>query len=120
MRGVSGACALVVDDGKLLGIVTERDVMNKVVGHPEMLPKPIEEIMSANPVALSQNSTVSEAIEIMGRGHYRNVPVIDDEGRATAALSVHAIVQFIIEHFPQDVSNLPPRPEQHMPTPDGA
>ncbi|HDS74903.1 MAG TPA: CBS domain-containing protein [Firmicutes bacterium] len=120
MRKVKCACGLVVKNEKLIGIVTERDVMNKVVGRPEMVGRQIREIMTPNPVTLGPDNSLDDAIELMSRGGYRNVPIIDDENRAIASLNVHQILQFILENFPQDANNLPPRPEQQIPTPEGA
>jgi CBS domain-containing protein len=119
MRKVRCACGLVVEHGKLIGVVTERDVMNKVIGKPEMLDRPVGDIMTPNPVTLHPEDSVDSAIETMSRGGYRNLPVVDDDGKPIASVNVHAILQFIIEHFPQDVNNLPPRPDQQMATPEG-
>jgi len=120
MRGVRCACALVVEDGKLVGILTERDVLNKVIGQAELLERPVRELMTPNPVTLTTDHSLDDAIHLMSEGGYRNVPIVDKEGRPIASLPASEIVKFIVAHFPRDIYNLPPRLEQHMATPEGA
>jgi len=120
MRTIRCACSLVVEDGKVIGIVTERDVLNKLVGRPALLSRSVREFMTPDPVTLSPEDTLDEAIRRMSEGGYRNLPVLDEHGKPIASLSAPMIIKFIVEHFPQDVYNLPPRPEQEIPTPEGA
>ena len=120
LRSVQCACGLVVENDVLVGIVTERDILNKVVGKPGILDQDVRSIMTSNPVTVGMDSSLEDAIELMSSGGYRNIPVLDDSGAVTTSLNVHKIMLFILDHFPQDVANMPPRPEQEMKTPEGA
>jgi len=120
MQGAHCPCVLVVENGRLVGIFTERDVLNRIIGKPALLEQPVSEFMTPDPIALTTEHSLGDAIEVMSEGGYRNVPIVDAEGRPVASLPAAAIVNFIVAHFPKDVYNLPPRPEQHMATPEGA
>lgn len=120
MQAVHCPCVLVVEDGKLIGVFTERDVLNKLTGESALLERPVREFMTPDPVTLTAEHSLDDAIEVMSEGGYRNVPIIDEDGRPVASLPAAAIVNFIVAHFPKDVYNLPPRPEQRMSSPEGA
>ena len=120
LREIRFPCLLIVEDGRLVGIFTERDVLNKVIARKELLDRPVREIMTPDPVRITPDHSLDEAIRVMSDGGYRNLPVVNDRGEAVASLSASQIVGFIVEHFPQEVFNLPPRPEQHMSSPEGA
>ena len=56
---------LIVDDGKLVGIMTERDVLNKVVlntKNPENME--VREIMSTNPITISKDSPADKRVKL--------------------------------------------------------
>ncbi len=108
-------CVLVTDDGtkdsKLLGIFTERDVLFRIVDkgrNPAALP--VGEVMTADPEALSDRSTVAYVLNKMSVGGFRHVPVVDDEHRPVCVISVRDVVTFLVEEFPREVLNLPMEP----------
>jgi len=75
-------CALVIDSrDRLVGIVTERDFLVKIMGvqiDPEDVI--VDEIMTPSPECLRPTDTVAFALNLMQLGHYRNIPlVIRDE-----------------------------------------
>jgi predicted transcriptional regulator len=49
-----------------------------------------------------------------------NIPIVDAEGKATAVLRTLDVIHFLAEAFPEQVLNLPPRPDQILPKPEGA
>lgn len=74
--------ALVVNDegGKLIGIVTERDVVFRAVaGELNPMESTISDIMTANPDVLSPSDSASDALELMQTRKYRHLPVVDGE-----------------------------------------
>lgn len=81
-----GGCsaALVVDDqGHLIGIVTERDLLLKIKPLlPGQSSPKVAEIMTASPHCLSHSDSVAVALNTMAVYGYRRVPVKTDEGYA--------------------------------------
>ncbi|MEE8537192.1 MAG: CBS domain-containing protein [Acidobacteriota bacterium] len=121
MRKNRAACALVCSgEHKLLGILTERDVLHKVVGETIEGSIPVEQLMTATPRSLSPEDTLLQAIRLMTEGGYRHVPLTDKDGRLVGLVSAHDVITYIAEHFPAEVHNLPPRLHQKPTQPEGA
>src|SRR5262249_60201984 len=53
MRACRLGCALVCERGKLVGLFTERDLLNKVIGEPVSYSTPVEQVMTFGPAHLS-------------------------------------------------------------------
>jgi CBS domain-containing protein len=120
MQRAKGDCVLICRGGALIGIFTERDVLLKVLAQDVNLTRPIDEFMTPDPDTLTLDHTVQEALEMMERGGYRNIPLTDGSGQLTGIVRNHDIVEYVAEAFPQEVLNLPPRPHQKMEEPEGA
>jgi CBS domain-containing protein len=119
MRDGSYGCALVCRDGKLDGVFTERDVLNKVVGIDGIADHPISEFMTPHPVSVPENAPVRNAIRVMVREGFRNMPIVDPEGGVISCVRHKDLVRFLVEHFAQQVLNLPPDPENMPDEPNG-
>lgn len=105
--------------GRLLGVLTERDIFARiVVGHVD-LGQPVESLMTTEPRTLDLDQTIREAIELMQTGRYRNVPIVDDTGRLVGVVRQVDIIKYLAESFPEELLNLPPRPHQRMKQPEG-
>ncbi len=107
-----GAVLVVDGHGKLTGIFTERDVLNKFVSkglNPEQVK--VSQLMTVNPSALSLDHSIAFAMNRMSVGGYRHVPIVDKDHKPIAIISVKDVVNFIVEHYPQEILNLPPEPE---------
>jgi CBS-domain-containing membrane protein len=76
--------------------------------------------MSHNPETLTQKDQIAQAIQMMNEGGERNIPIVNASGRAVAVLRTVDIIHFLAEAFPAQVMNLPPRPHQLIPEPEGA
>ena len=77
--------------------------------------------MTPEPVTLTKDRTIGEAITLMNDEDFRNIPIVDAEtGEPIALFNVRDIIHHLAESFPEHVLNLPPRPHQKMLTPEGA
>ncbi|HII47344.1 MFS transporter [Pyrobaculum aerophilum] len=83
----------VVEGGKLLGVLSESDVM-RLVAQGVDLNTPISVYMNTKPITVSKQSTLREAAELMVKHNIRHLPVIED-GKVVAVLSVKDIVKVI-------------------------
>ncbi|MDQ3222376.1 MAG: CBS domain-containing protein [Gemmatimonadota bacterium] len=120
MQANDGEPILITDGGRLLGVLTERDVLLKVLGREESLDASVDEVMTRDPHTLTADSTVGEALELMESGRYRTVPLVDETGAPAGLLRQQDIVEYVAEAFPQEILNLPPRPHQVMEEQEGA
>lgn len=78
----------------------------------------VSEFVSPIPKTLRNSDTIAEAIAIMKDG-VDNIPVVDSAGKAVSVVRTLDIIRFLAEAFPEQVLNLPPRPHQAMPRPEG-
>lgn len=120
MRERSVGCAIVTEHLKPIGIFTERDVLMKVLGPGLSLGTPIADVMTANPQSIEEGCSVEVVIQKMHVGGFRHMPVVDASGHLKGVISVKRIVEYLVEHFPATVFNLPPRPTQEQTAREGA
>lgn len=120
MREHRGEPLLVLDGGRLAGIVTERDVLHRVLGRDLDGSQPISSVMTAEPHTLAAGATLLEAMRSMESGHYRNLPLVETSGEVVGVLRQQDLISYVAEAFPQEILNLPPRPHQLMEEPEGA
>jgi CBS domain-containing protein len=123
MRKENKGYAVVLEDEasrKVAGIFTERDVMTRVVEQKVAAATPVEKVMTTNPTTLKLTDSVADAIRLMSQGHYRHLPLVDDDGGLVGVLSVRDLITYLAEHYPHQVFNLPPDPHQVIRAPEGA
>jgi len=81
MKQARLGCALVLDNGNLVGIFTERDLLSKLTGKNAQPPTtPVKQLMSANPEVLLETDSIAAALNKMSMGHYRHIPVQKSDG----------------------------------------
>ncbi|MFZ1731468.1 MAG: CBS domain-containing protein [Bacteroidota bacterium] len=104
-------CVLVTSHQKLLGIFTERDVLKKIVGSSfDLRSSPITEVMTIHPQALNDDDTIAYALNFMDLGGYRHIPIVNDAFEPLGLVSVKDIIAYLVQHFADEVLNLPPHP----------
>jgi CBS domain-containing protein len=117
----SGDSVFVTDaDGRLCGVLTERDIFARLVGRDVDLDRPVESLMKEHPWTLNLDQPVRHAIDLMQTGRYRNVPLVDDDGRLVGVIRPVDVLKYLAEAFPEELLNLPPRPHQRMQETEGA
>jgi CBS domain-containing protein len=120
-RTGTGDSVFVCDaSGRLLGVLTERDVFARLVGGTMDLAQPVEALMTTEPKTLDLDDTIRDAIVLMQTGRYRNVPLVDGERQLVGVVRQSDIIKYLAESFPEELLNLPPRPHQRMKEPEGA
>jgi CBS domain-containing protein len=89
-----GAVLVVGPAGELVGILTERDFLSKVAGHPDFSALPVRDFMTPGPEAVAPTDTLAFALGKMDAGGYRHLPVVDG-GRPVALVSVRDILRHV-------------------------
>ena len=112
MRDENSGCALITRDGRLAGIFTERDLVARVLGTEAAMEQPVADWMTADPDRVAETDPIRKAIRQMRRGGFRNIPVVDEAGGVIGCVRHKDIVNYLAEHYPEHVLNLPPDPEQ--------
>jgi CBS domain-containing protein len=100
--------AVLVLDGKggVAGIVSERDVVKALSKHHEgVMSMRADDLMTRNVITATLDTTVDEAMEIMDKGYFRHLPVVDD-GELVAIISIRDLVKYRIMLHEHDVDSL--------------
>ncbi len=89
-------CVLIVEEGKLTGIFSERDALLKLnADAPQLAGRPVSEFMTPTPESLEPNAKIAFAVHSMVLGGYRHLPIVDQEGRATSLISARDILTYL-------------------------
>ena len=88
-----GIGAVVVSDfGRMIGILSERDIMRAVADRIHSSEARVREWMTANPVTATTETSVEDAGRTMLDNGFRHLPVVDGE-RAIGMLSIRDVAQ---------------------------
>ncbi|MBA2334224.1 MAG: CBS domain-containing protein [Blastocatellia bacterium] len=78
----------VVEDGKLVGIVTDRDIVVRSIAEGKDASANIGEAMTSEIFSVKPDDFVFEAIRLMGDKQIRRIPVVDDNGRLAGIIAI--------------------------------
>jgi CBS domain-containing protein len=90
---------LVMNAGRIEGILSERDIV-RVLGErgAAVLEEPVRAVMTRKVVSCKQSDTVSAIMEMMTRGKFRHLPVVDGE-RVVGLISIGDIVKWRVQEY---------------------
>lgn len=97
---------LVLEDGKLAGIFTERDYARKVILKGKASRETIiGEIMTRDLITVSPDTSLETCMRLMTGKFIRHLPVVDN-GRLTGIISIGDVVKYIIEEQKFIIENM--------------
>ena len=98
MRDNRVRSVLVIDDGVLVGIVSQGDCAIKVLlPNSNAKQTVVSKIMTAKPLTISLTNSLEECMAIMVHKHIRHLPVVE-KNKVIGVISVGDIVKSIMEH----------------------
>ncbi|MFQ5788950.1 MAG: CBS domain-containing protein [Acidobacteriota bacterium] len=101
-----GAVAVAEND-KLVGIFTERDLMNRVVLEGrDAKTTPVSEVMTPEPTVAHRGMSYGEALRVMVEHHFRHLPVVDSEARVEGMLSVRHLLQHAVNDLSDQLDSV--------------
>lgn len=93
-------CLLVVDDGKLVGLLSVRDVLNNVAEeYAAVKSSPVSEVMAREPVFAYDTDASGAVLSVMAASGYRHVPVLDSDDRPVGIASPQRVMDFLLDHL---------------------
>lgn len=94
-------CLLVVDQQKLVGLFTQRDLLDKVTEQYESLREhSIRDVMTLNPIFVRDTDDPAKAINLMATGGFRHIPVLDVDDNLVGLLGPRRITAYLRQYFP--------------------
>lgn len=99
LDGSKASCLLVVDEGRLVGVFTERDVLERVAEQfPKLAGHPVSEVMTTNPTVVYETDPAAAALAAIAVAGYRHVPVLGIDSRVIGVVSPRRVFDFITKH----------------------
>ncbi|MEM9795700.1 MAG: CBS domain-containing protein [Pseudomonadota bacterium] len=89
-------CVIVTDEAeKVIGVVTERDIMNKLVGRGmDATTTKLSEIMTEDPRVAREDDDMLDWLRMMSNERFRRLPVVDGDGRIKAVFTQGDFVSY--------------------------
>ena len=84
--------AAVIDNGKLVGIVTDGDLRRMLMKHPNIEAVKVRDIMTKSPTTIEKSAHVADALNVMQSKEISVLPVMED-GRYVGMIHIHDIIK---------------------------
>ena len=92
-EGGFGSVPILAKDGKLVGIVSEFDLLKAIEEGKEMTKVTAGEIMVKDPITVSRDTLSMEIIQLLQERHFIRTPVVDADGKLVGVVSRRDIIQ---------------------------
>ena len=97
---------VVVENGKLIGVFTERDYARKVILKGRSSKETIvRDIMSSRPIFVNPDNTIDDCMQLMSDKHIRHLPVLEND-KLIGVISISDIVRYIFNEKDFIIQNL--------------
>jgi CBS domain-containing protein len=94
------ACLLIEEDGELIGLFTDRDVLDCVaLEYEQIKDRPVREIMTSNPVCVYETDLAAAALSVMAVSGFRHVPVLNLDKKVLGIVSPQRVTEFLRGYF---------------------
>jgi CBS domain-containing protein len=101
-----GAIVVTDDDGKVCGIVSERDIVREIARNGvRLLEQPVSACMTSKVISCSENDTIDHVMTVMTRNRFRHLPVTKG-GRLAGIVSIGDVVKRKIELAEREAEEL--------------
>lgn len=92
MTAVNVGAVIVKDYGRLIGILTERDMLKAMAERVHTSEARVRQWMTEDPITAGVDMDVEEAAQLMLANGFRHLPVVDDNGQVTGVVSLRRVV----------------------------
>lgn len=102
---------LITKSGIITGIFTERDVLMKIIGKVDnWKDESIRNYMTSDPTCLRMSDAIAYALHNMHFGGFRHVPIVDNNQKPIAIVSIKDINNYLMDYFPNEIDNIMDEP----------
>jgi len=111
MQTTHSSCIIIINNDKITGIFTERDVVTKIVSkNVDIKNEKICNYMTNNPETLQPDDSIAFALNKMTDGGFRHIPIVSSDSKDIYIISMQDIINSISNYYFDDIVNLPPEP----------
>jgi len=94
---------MVIEDGRLVGIFSERDALTRVVAkEKDPATTLVSEVMTPDPITIAPETTVQRALDIMAEKGFRHLPVVEED-RIVAIVSIRDLYRSVKDQMETDI-----------------
>ena len=98
---------MVMEEGALLGLFTERDLMKRVVAEKKDTASVlVSDVMTTELVTIKTTDSIMDAMTLMNKHHIRHVPIMNPDGSPDSLLTMRNIQSFRLEQLRQENETL--------------
>ena len=94
-------CVLVEESANLLGVFSERDILNKVSLDRSNLDRPVADFMTPSPATATKTDSIGFVLQTMDLGGYRHLPIVNSANIAVGIISSRDILRFLAVKYAQ-------------------
>ena len=100
LAGLKVASLLVVEDGRLVGVFTERDVLERVaLKGLDTKRMAVRDVMTSNPVVVYETDPAGAALSAIAVAGFRHVPVLDVRNAVVGVISPRRVFEFLLQRM---------------------
>jgi CBS domain-containing protein len=99
-----GAVVVLEDMVRIVGIVTERDLLRAVASRARAAEARVRQWMTSDPVTIAPETSIEDAAEIMFTRNFRNLPVVKD-GRPLGIVSLRLLARWAFDQSKESVGS---------------
>lgn len=94
------ACVMVVEDGRLVGVFSERDVVNRVAHqYDEIRYRPIRDVMTTQPISVYETDNPAKALNLMAVGEFRHLPIVNLDNQVIGILGPRRVTRYLSQYL---------------------
>ena len=98
LAAIHHACLLVEEEGKLVGIFTDRDLLDQVaLEYEQLADQPVSTVMAKDPVFVYETEDAAATLSVMAVSGFRHVPVLNLEDKLVGIVTPRRVTQFLHE-----------------------
>lgn len=108
LRAGRTRCLVVMDGSRAIGLLTDRDLVEKCFHEGIDDGTPVQTIMDSPIISVTPNTPLMEALRVVDRERIRHLPLIEADGTLRAVIRGRDLMDYLAESMPELVLNQPP------------